>query len=319
VEGARPWLRWETGIAQRKSRRDAKGTRMTEIKVHDGTLNWDESGVELSYSWAADPAKKAAGKQRRLPYTAIAAVDTQAPHGITPGWVRFVPVGQTGTLPEPKKDPNALLFSQGKAWKLFETEADDLRSRVAAAVDKQPDPALLVAAPTSRRGQAKAEVSGRRASFEGITVTADRIQSHDGSGPLPGATARVENAGEITSRLSATRLVAFGALGLLARKKVDLRELYLTVEGDGFSIVRKLDAKKDGEKARRFAAELNALAGAAGGSATAPRAVAAPAVPPTPPPADPIEQIQRLAQLHDAGVLTTEEFEAKKAELLSRM
>jgi hypothetical protein len=300
---------------------------MTEIKVHDGTLSWDESGVELSYSWAADSAKKAAGKQRRLPYTAIAAVEMEAPHGITPGWVRFVPVGHTGALPEPKKDPNALLFSQGKAWKSFETEAEDLRSRVAAAVDKQPDPALLVSAPASRGGgsfserlgQAKAGVSARRASFNGITVTADRIQSHDGSGPLPGATARVESAGEITSRLSATRLVAFGPLALLARKKVDLRELYLTVEGDGFSIVRKLDPKKDGENARRFAAEVNALAGAAGRPATAPRAVAAPADSATVPPADPIEQIQRLAQLRDAGVITTEEFEAKKAELLSRM
>lgn len=34
---------------------------------------------------------------------------------------------------------------------------------------------------------------------------------------------------------------------------------------------------------------------------------------------DPIDQIRKLAELRDAGILTTEEFEAKKADLLSRM
>lgn len=34
---------------------------------------------------------------------------------------------------------------------------------------------------------------------------------------------------------------------------------------------------------------------------------------------DPIEQLRRLAELRDAGVVTPAEFEAKKAEMLSRM
>ncbi len=34
---------------------------------------------------------------------------------------------------------------------------------------------------------------------------------------------------------------------------------------------------------------------------------------------DVLDQIARLAQLQDAGVITAEEFEAKKAELLSRL
>jgi hypothetical protein len=34
---------------------------------------------------------------------------------------------------------------------------------------------------------------------------------------------------------------------------------------------------------------------------------------------DPIEQLKRLAQLRDQGSLTPEQFEAKKADLLSRM
>lgn len=35
--------------------------------------------------------------------------------------------------------------------------------------------------------------------------------------------------------------------------------------------------------------------------------------------ADPIEQLGKLGELRDAGVVTTEEFEAKKAELLRRL
>ena len=37
------------------------------------------------------------------------------------------------------------------------------------------------------------------------------------------------------------------------------------------------------------------------------------------PPADPIDQLQKLGQLRDAGILTEEEFQAKKSEILSRM
>jgi hypothetical protein len=49
------------------------------------------------------------------------------------------------------------------------------------------------------------------------------------------------------------------------------------------------------------------------------------AVAPTPPSPtevaalDPIEQIKKLAQLRDQGILTPEEFEAKRTDLLSRM
>jgi hypothetical protein len=41
--------------------------------------------------------------------------------------------------------------------------------------------------------------------------------------------------------------------------------------------------------------------------------------PPLPPAADIPDQIKKLADLHAAGVLTDEEFAAKKADLLDRM
>lgn len=102
------------------------------------------------------------------------------------------------------------------------------------------------------------EERDRRANtFRGVEIRGDRIESVQGAGPLRGAHARVETAGQVTSRVSATRLVALGPLGLLARKKVDNRELYLTIEGDGFFIVQQLDAATDGLSARQFAARIN--------------------------------------------------------------
>lgn len=53
---------------------------------------------------------------------------------------------------------------------------------------------------------------------------------------------------------------------------------------------------------------------------TAPVQAAAPTAPPiasaTP---DPMEQLKKLGELRDAGILTTEEFDGKKAEILGRM
>jgi hypothetical protein len=37
------------------------------------------------------------------------------------------------------------------------------------------------------------------------------------------------------------------------------------------------------------------------------------------PPADPLDQIEKLGKLRDSGLVTQEEFEAKKADLLARL
>ncbi len=96
-------------------------------------------------------------------------------------------------------------------------------------------------------------------SFEGIKLVDDRIESKQGGGPIAGAHARVEAAGQVDARITATRLLLTGPLALGLRKKKDHRELYLTIEGQGFAFSVKLDPKK-GEQARNFAAKINAAA-----------------------------------------------------------
>jgi hypothetical protein len=117
-----------------------------------------------------------------------------------------------------------------------------------------------------------------QAKFAGITLTKDgQIQSRDGSGPVAGAHAVVDTAGEIDKRITATRLILTGPLALAWRKKKDHRELYLMVDGPGYGIVKKIDPDK-GLEARKFAAAVNA-ASLRAAAATPPE----PAQPPTTP------------------------------------
>jgi hypothetical protein len=40
---------------------------------------------------------------------------------------------------------------------------------------------------------------------------------------------------------------------------------------------------------------------------------------PTAAPTDPVDQLRRLGELHDAGLLTVQEFQTKKCEILGRI
>lgn len=79
--------------------------------------------------------------------------------------------------------------------------------------------------------------------------------------------------------------------------------------------VQRRQAEKFAARDQQIAANRGA-GYAAGAQSTA--AAAAPAPPPAPAPAqpDPMTQIKQLAELRDQGILTEEEFSAKKAQLL---
>lgn len=120
-------------------------------------------------------------------------------------------------------------------------------------------------------------------------------------GRFTGSMARIETEGELTSRVTVTRLAAMGVFALGARKKVDQRELYLSVDGDGFQVVLKLPPTL-GTQARRFAAAYNTRSGAMAKTATGASAVTG--------------ELESLARLRANGVLSESEFAAAKAKLL---
>lgn len=154
----------------------------------------------------------------------------------------------------------------------------------------------------TRRHVAEAlAASGVEARFAGMTVAGGVLSTPTGTVQCASVMASVDAGGQIRGQKSVAAVLAFGILGLAATKKVDERTLYLSLVGPGLSLVLELPPDRV-EGARRFAA-----------------LIASHAPGPTPGASDIPAQIKSLADLRDAGVLTDEEFSAKKADLLARM
>lgn len=149
-----------------------------------------------------------------------------------------------------------------------------------------------------------AQVASSVIEFGGVVLRDGQLTSPQGGGPVAGARAVVDTAGAIRRRITATRVVATGLIGLFWQKKIDERELYLLIEGAGWAVSVPVPPD-EGAEARAFAAKVNAAASAAG-----------PATPAPAPGLDLAGQLERLAALRDQGVLTDDEFVAAKAALL---
>jgi len=133
----------------------------------------------------------------------------------------------------------------------------------------------------------------------------DGIETHDGVFPLSKeVTATVDN--EVKRQFAPAKLLAFGVLGATKKRG----DIYLTVEGYSFHSFATVTFR-NAKGARNFAAKVNGVA-----------RQLPPSQESTPEPqakeaeADVTEQIRRLAALRDDGLLTSDEFEAKKKQLL---
>jgi hypothetical protein len=118
------------------------------------------------------------------------------------------------------------------------------------------------------RLRAAEDPHGRRVgAYQGIVLFERFISTPQGAGPIKGATATVDTAGNlaVTKRPTLTRMAAggillgpLGAVGSLAfqkRKDVDARELYLVVETEQFAAVVQCPPDQ-GMQARQFAAAI---------------------------------------------------------------
>lgn len=76
-------------------------------------------------------------------------------------------------------------------------------------------------------------------------------------GPMKGARASVETAGEVEARFTATRILLLGVFALAFKKKKDNRDMWLTIEGEDFIIGTPV---KDDKKARLWANRFNQYA-----------------------------------------------------------
>lgn len=176
---------------------------------------------------------------------------------------------------------------------------------------------------------------------DGVTLRMTATELIEGYGGtrhrIAGLVARVEEGGTVNRRFTVTRIVALGVLAAGLPKRIDDRTLYLTIEGPNTVIVHEIPLKKDsqmGVKARTFAAKINAVSKASPSPAPTPAAAAmtapttstsdtAPRVDPAPNTApnrvdDLMGKLRELAQLRDSGLISQDEYAAKRVELLQR-
>ena len=114
-----------------------------------------------------------------------------------------------------------------------------------------------------------------------IRLYGDRVESRWGSGSLKGARAHIDKRGRGN------------------------KQTYVIIEGPDVSIAQKAygEAAVYRTNAERFVAEVNRAAQQLEPASET----------------DVADQLKKLGELHDSGVVSDEEFEAKKAELLRRL
>lgn len=122
----------------------------------------------------------------------------------------------------------------------------------------------------ARRQTAADRAGGTVARFDDIRVTRTRLLEGYGptptSYPLAGIRAFVEDVGQLSSRVTLTRVAFTGVFALALRKRHDNRSVFLTIEGPAVAIVREIRVSVDRRvqrTAREFAAAVNAMAAAA--------------------------------------------------------
>lgn len=93
----------------------------------------------------------------------------------------------------------------------------------------------------------------------GVKLEADTIRYKGASYPLAGAQAAVEALGQVRRKVSFGRFLLIGPLAFFAKKKIDERELYLTVAGPTYQFVAVIPPG-NGKQAREFAAAINTAA-----------------------------------------------------------
>ncbi|TPF92562.1 hypothetical protein BW14_08455 [Bifidobacterium sp. UTBIF-68] len=136
---------------------------------------------------------------------------------------------------------------------------------------------------------------------------------------LQGVIASVENGSALESRVTVTRLLLAGPFALAFKKKKG-GEKYVTIEGPGFAWIAEADRKHVKEAVLFVNAVTNQVAKDTNEandympsvSATTPTNVT-----PTMQAGDNIaDNLAKLAQLHDAGILSDDEFDAAKKKAL---
>jgi hypothetical protein len=263
------------------------------------------------------------GPTRAIPLAAISGV-TLKPAGVTTNGHLQLQLG--GDSPRDHVgDPNAVILTR-KHSREFAELAELIEQQIAANAQEGIDPtAVELDRGTSRLASLQAKIpvasvvmeplEGMMKSGKAWKLWPDRIETPDGTFPLtPDIKASVTN--DASTAFAPAKLLAFGILGATKKRG----GVWLTIEGDSFHCVGKAPVRRD-KAARNFAAKVTMAIKALSVADSAESSKEQDHVdePASRDPQDVLDQIQKLGELRTAGVVTEEEFDAKKAELLRRL
>lgn len=159
----------------------------------------------------------------------------------------------------------------------------------------------------------KSHISGKNAD---VAIFNDRIEwgregrfsgGKAGLAVMTGGLSLAAKAGRTSSKGAGTEMIPIRSISSVTTKKDGLRFWAVSIVTSGNTIDMRV-TKEEADQAKGLLTQLM-LAPAS----PAPVAAPAPAAPAEP---DSMDQLKKLAELHQAGVLTDEEFAAKKAQLL---
>jgi Short C-terminal domain len=260
------------------------------------------------------------GPTRAIPLAAISGITLKPASMATNGHLQLQLGGNSAC--DHVGDPNAVIFTRKHSTEFAEL-AELIEQQIAVNAQEGIDPtAVEFDRGTSRLASLQAKIpvasvvmeplEGMMKSPKAWKLWPDRIETPDGTFPLtPDIKASVTN--DASTAFAPVKLLAVGILGATKKRG----GVWLTVEGDSFHCVGKAPVRRD-RAVRNFAAKVTMAikAVSVGDSAKEHDHVDEPA---SRDPQDVLDQIRKLGELRTAGVVTEEEFDAKKAELLRRV
>jgi hypothetical protein len=283
---------------------------MRTYKGYDGDIELHDDHLVIRREGFAAKASGRGSGSREIPIAAVSDV-TLKPATMAVNGSLQLQLGGDPPGDRLKGDPNTVVFRRKSAAD-FEELASLLKEQIVKNVAAGIDPSTIeVDRGTSRLDRLeekrraaekrleeadKRQEEERRAAgkpdaklslgFTSIKLHEDRVESPWGSGSLEGAQARIDSRGWRGQKT------------------------YVIIEGPHVAIARKLSSNSGVARkaAERFVAQVNSAAQRLGPVTSS--GVNQP---------DSLDQLEKLGKLRDSGVISDEEFEAKKAELLKRL
>lgn len=297
----------------------AEGTNATIVVENDEIVIHHDKGS----------AKLTGAEYARIPLDSVSSIKLVEPTFLSRGFLSVGFMLGDGSTSELAETPikaalhvYSLLF-KAKQKDGIQAIAEYIKSSIGDEILPMPEQLRLEINTTLQQTPVASPSDPSIASFKGedgirINLHQHSIRTKQESKPLSGVSARLETGQDLESRATITRLIAIGVFAFAAKKKTG-GEKYVTIEGPDFAWVAEA-GRKQVKEAMKFITAVNNAARSSGSSSAqlGDQSANARAMPTTEVNRTGLRtgDIVKIAQLHEQGILTDEEFTAAKKKAL---